>query len=274
MPSDPAWDFRTAAGKGTVLRVLQRETEEMFELAAEPSRWHRPTACTGWEIRDMIGHLLDASLGYLSAFDLARRGVRAPDAIGVAGFAEASDDAARAFRSVPRAELLARYRDASDRVLQEFGALSDAEWTGLMLPDPYLGPLPAMIVAAGLLGGLTVHGWDVRQGLGGPHAIAGDAADLLVPFVFLFWWATADTSAVDTPYAIGIRTTGCNGGDTRVDVTGSGLQFGPGALAECAAVLDFDPASLVLTAYNRINGGTVRGDRARAAEFRALFVAI
>ena len=47
-----------------------------------------------------------------------------------------------------------------------------------------------------------------------PHAIAGDAADLFVPFVFFLWWATADTSSVDAPHAIGIRTTGHNRGDT------------------------------------------------------------
>jgi hypothetical protein len=26
-----------------------------------------------------------------------------------------------------------------------------------------------------------------------PKAVADDAADMLVPFVFLFWWATGDT---------------------------------------------------------------------------------
>jgi hypothetical protein len=37
------------------------------------------------------------------------------------------------------------------------------------------------------------------------------------------------------------------------------------------AVLDFDPASLVLTSYGRIRGGTTRGDAAVADRFRSLF---
>jgi hypothetical protein len=131
-----------------------------------------------------------------------------------------------------------------------------------------------MIVAAGLLGGYAVHGWDVREGLGVPHTIAGDAADLLVPFVFLLWWATADTASVDTSYAIGIRTTGHNGGDTRFDVSGAGLNFAPGNIDDCPAILEFDPATLVLTAYNRINAGTIRGDRHLATSFRSLFIPI
>jgi hypothetical protein len=107
-----------------------------------------------------------------------------------------------------------------------------------------------------------------------PHTIAGDAADLLVPFVFLLWWATADTTRVDASYAIGIRTTGHNGGDTRFDVSNAGLKFAAGNVDDCPAILEFDPATLVLTAYNRVNAGTIRGDRHVAADFRSLFIPI
>jgi uncharacterized protein (TIGR03083 family) len=275
MSSDPTWDFLNPASKDRVLGVLQREIEEMFELAAEPTHWHAPTACEGWELRDMIGHLAAETEGYLSAFDSARRGGRdAPEPVGVAGMAEASDAAARALRDVPRDELLERFRDDADRLMHEFEALSDADWSGLIVPERYFGPLPAMVIVEGLLGGSTVHVWDVREGLGARHAIAGDAADLLVPFVYLLWSATADTTSVDSPYAIGVRTTGQHGGDIRFDVSDNGLQFAPGDLDECQATLEFDPGTLVLTAYGRINAGTVRGDQHLASSFRSLFVPI
>jgi uncharacterized protein (TIGR03083 family) len=274
MAGDPTWDFLNPASKRRLLGLLQREVDEMFELAAEPGRWHAPTACAGWELRDMVGHLVAETEGYLSAFDVARRGAAAEEPIGVAGMAKAADEAARALRDVPRDELLERLRDDTDRLMHEFESLSDTDWSGLILPERYFGPLPAMIIAEGLLGGYTVHGWDVRQGLGARHAIAGDAADLLVPFVYLLWGATADTTSVDSPYAIGIRTTGQNGGDTRFDVSDKGLRFAPGDLDECQAILEFDPATLVLTAYGRVNAGTVRGDRHLATGFRSLFVSI
>jgi hypothetical protein len=210
----------------------------------------------------------------LSAFDSARRGVAAEEPVGVARMAKAANEAARAFRHVPRADLLERAGNDTDRLMREFESLSDADWSGLMIPERYLGPLPAMIIVEGLLGGYTVHGWDVREGLGARHAIAGDAADLLVPFVYLLWGATADTTSVESPYAVGIRTTGQNGGDTRVDVSDQGLRFAPGEIYECQAILEFDPATLVLTAYGRVNGGTMRGDRRLASSFRSLFVPI
>ena len=182
MTADATWDFRDSASKDRLLAVLRREIDEMLELVAEPARWHTPTACTGWEVRDMVGHLLDATESYLAGFEIARCGATAPEPIGVAGMANESDAAARAYRSVPREELLARLHDDTDRLMQEFASLSDADWSGLIVADRYMGQLPAMIVVVGLLGGYTVHSWDVREGLDAPHGIAGDAADLLVPF--------------------------------------------------------------------------------------------
>jgi uncharacterized protein (TIGR03083 family) len=274
MTGDASWDFLNPASKTRVLEVLERQVEAMFALAGEPANWHKPTACAGWDVGDMVGHLVDATEASLSAFDLARRGVQGPAAVGVAGMATATDEAAKAMRTVPRDELLARLRDKTAQLIAEFESLSDLDWSGLVVPDPYMGPLPASVVATGLLGGYTVHGWDVRQGLGHPHEIAGDAADLLVPFVYLLWWATADPSSVDEPYAIGVRTTGVNGGDTRFDVSPTEVRFASGAIEDCAAIVELDPGSLVLVAYNRINAGTVRGDEHLAARFRSLFVAI
>jgi hypothetical protein len=67
----------------------------------------------------MVGHLVDATQGYLSAFHLARRGAVAQEPVGVAGMAKTSDEAARAFRSIPRAELLTRLRVAGQSLDHE-----------------------------------------------------------------------------------------------------------------------------------------------------------
>ena len=274
MAVDPTWNFLQAASKGRIIETLEREASAMFELAADPAHWEVDTACEGWELRDMIGHLVDATEGYLTGFEIARSGADTPPPVGIAGMAKASDDAARAFRTTPREDLIARLRDKTDGFVKELESLSDEEWSGLLVHDPYLGPLPAMVVAIGLLGGYAVHGWDVRQGLGAAHAIDADAADLLVPFMFLLWQATADTSGVEAPYAIGVRTTGRNGGDTRIDVSSKGLRTKSGNLDDCAAMLEVDPGTLVLTAYNRVNAGTVHGDRRLIADFRSRLIAI
>ena len=155
-------------------------------------------------------------------------------------------------------------------MLGEFDSLSEADWSGLMVPHPFMGPLSALFYAEFQLADYAVHAWDIREGTGGPHRLAGDSADLLAPLFFILWQATADVSGVERPFAVGLRTSGVNGGDTRVDISSDGLQFAPGDLADCGAIIELDPATLVLVGYARINGGTVRGDRQLACDFRAL----
>lgn len=273
-PRDPTWDFLNPASKDQLIAVLRREAEEVLALLGDLGRWHEPTACEGWEVRDMAGHLLDAAEACASAFELARRGAAAREGVGFAGMAKAYDEAARAFRTVPREELLEGLQAGTMRLLKEFESLSDDDWSGLVVADRYTGPLPAMVHVIAWLAGFAIHCWDVREGSGTAHTLRGDVADLLVPFVPLLWRATADTSGVEQPYTIGIRTTGQNGGDTRCEVSRERVRFGHADIDDCDAMLEADPGTLVLVAHGRVNGGTVRGDRRLFADFRSLFTAI
>jgi uncharacterized protein (TIGR03083 family) len=273
-PNDPTWNFQDPASKERVLSVLRDEMDAMFRLVEDPARWEAPTACENWEARDVVGHLVDTTEGYLPAFAGARSNASAEEPLGLRGMAELVDKGAKALRKVPREELIDRLRDDSERMMSEFAALSADDWSGFMVPHKYMGPLPAMFYPMFQIVDYAVHGWDIREGMGEPHAMSGDAADLLVPVIFVLWSATADVSAVDRPYSVGVRTTGNNGGDVRADVSSEGVQFAPGDIDDCPAILEFDPATLVLTGYARINGGTARGDEQLASKFRNLFFPI
>ena len=240
MASDPSWNFMDPACKERLLGAIRREYDDVMTLARDRDRWQAPTACAGWQVRDIVGHLVDATEGYFPGFDIARNGGTAPEPLG----------------------------------LRAMGRLADDEWMGLMVHHPFMGPAPAGFYPIFQLVDYAVHGWDIREGVGEPHGMAAESADLLVPLIFVLWQATADTTGVDAPYSVGIRTSGNNGGATRFDVSADGVQFAPGDVSDCAAVLDFDPATLVLTGYGRMNGGTVSGDRKVAGRFRSLFFAI
>jgi len=47
-----------------------------------------------------------------------------------------------------------------------------------------------------------------------------------------------------------------------------------GDLSGLPAVIEFDPASLVLTAFGRVNAGTIRGDRNVAEQYLNSFFRI
>jgi hypothetical protein len=136
--------------------------------------------------------------------------------------------------------------------------------------------LPAFIYAAGQLMDFGVHTWDIREGSGKAHALSADAADLLVPFMFIIWQYTIKPAAdTTTPLSIGISvTTGHNAGTWRVTVSSDGFSAEPGEVDDLPAVIEFDAGSMVLTAFGRINGGTVRGDQAVADRFLNFFYRI
>ena len=266
------WNAMTYAGKDTILRVVQEQAGQMFALADQPDAWEAPTACESWEVRDVIGHLVDTMEGYFKAFEIARSGATAEDAFGLLVMHEKAGAGGRSFRHLSQQEMMTRVRADFDQMLGILEPLSADEWTGLIVPHAYMGPVPAFIYAAGQLMDYGVHTWDIREGSGKAHALSADAADLLVPFMFVIWQYTIKPDADRSPFSIGISvTTGHNAGTWRVTVNEEGMAYEPGNVDDLPAVIEFDAGSMVLTAFGRINGGTVRGDQAVADRFLNLF---
>jgi uncharacterized protein (TIGR03083 family) len=266
------WEFTDFASKENLLRTVRQQSDDMLTLASSPVAWEAPTASGHWQVRDVIGHLVDTTEGYFDGIEVARAGGTA-DPLGVRGMDKHVDEGALALRGVPQAELLARLRDDRAKMLAFIEGLDAEQWSGFVIPHKYMGPLPAFFYPVAQLVDYAVHTWDIRQGTGGSHALDGDAADLLVPFCFIVWQSTADSAQVE-PFTVGIRVSGHNGGDTRASVSADGLALEPGDLSDLPVVLEFDSASFVLTAMGRINGGTARGDSAMAERFCNLFFRI
>ena len=54
------------SGKDVVLDVVRRESADFFKIVDDPKNWNVQTRCTEWEVRDMVGHMLDVTEGYLT----------------------------------------------------------------------------------------------------------------------------------------------------------------------------------------------------------------
>ncbi|MGH3326969.1 MAG: maleylpyruvate isomerase N-terminal domain-containing protein [Streptomycetales bacterium] len=269
------WNFMSPASKDNLLRVLRQEAEAMFTLASDPAAWEAPTAAGHWQVRDVVGHMVDNTEEYFVSFDAARSRGEVKGPLGLTGMAELADSGAQAFRDVPQDKLLDRLGTDFDKMMDIFGELTEDDWAGLQVPHKYMGPLPAFFYPIFQLVDYSVHVWDIREGTGRAHAMAAEAADLLVPLVFVLWQATASIPPATEPFAVGVRvTSGHSAGDTRLAVSPDGLSFEPGTVDDLPAVLEFDPATAVLTSYGRTNGGTVRGDTRLAERFLNLFFRI
>lgn len=268
------WNFMDPASRSNLMRTVRAEAASFFELA-ENRDWDASTACEKWQVRDHVGHMIDVTEGYFVGFDHARGGTEAPGALGLPVMAERLDEHARAFRSLDKVDALKRIHEDYERMLGITEAVTDEEWTGLIVQHPYMGPLPACCYPVFQLVDYTVHGWDIRERTDAARPLAGDAADLLVPVALIVWQSTAVTADLSEPFAIGVRvTSGANAGGYRFDCGPDGLSYAPGDLDDVPAVLEFDPGTLVLASYGRLRGGTVRGDQAVADRFRRLFFPI
>ncbi|MDQ1481954.1 MAG: hypothetical protein QOF35_30 [Actinomycetota bacterium] len=269
------WNAMTFEGRDNMLRVVRQEADRFFEMASSPEAWERQTACADWQVRDLVGHLVDTTESYFVAFEAARNKGEVDPAYGLPGMAARAGSQATALRTIPQANLVDRARTDFAKMYDILQGLGPEEWTGLTVSHFYMGPLPAFFYPAFQLMDYGVHSWDIREGAGLTHALSGEVADLLVPFMFVIWQATALTGPDTESAEIGIRILGgANAGDTRIQVSPNGLTYEPGEVKDLPTVIEFDPASFVLTVFGRYNAGTVRGDTAAAQRFLNLFFRI
>lgn len=57
------WNFFDFASKENLLRTVREQSDQMVALASSPGAWEAPTAAGHWEVRDIIGHLVDTTEG-------------------------------------------------------------------------------------------------------------------------------------------------------------------------------------------------------------------
>jgi hypothetical protein len=186
-----------------------------------------------------------------------------------------ADIGARRFRDLTREDAIERLRVALAKMLEMEEALTEEDWGGLQVQHKYMGPLPAFFYPVFQLVDYSVHSWDIREGSGLPHGLEARSADLLVPLCHVLWSATPLVASDTPPMEVGIRiTSGENGGDTKYSVGPDGVTTSSDAIDGLPVVIEFDPASFVLTAYGRTNAGTVHGDRDLAYRFLGSFYRI
>jgi len=269
------WDATSYDAKDNLLHVVGREADNLFTLASAPGAWESPTGCALWQVRDIVGHVIDMTESYFVSFETARSGLAGPAPLGLRVMHTLLDEGAKSHRVLGQDEALQRLKDDFARFMEISAALGPDEWSGFTAPHQYMGPAPAYIFPVFQLVDYGVHSWDIRQGTGRSHALAGDVADLLAPFMFVLWNFTADVPADLPPFQIGIHIgSGHNAGAWRVSVDPSGVTYAPDDTDDLPATIEFDPASLVLTAFGRANAGTVRGDVDLAQRFLNLFFRI
>jgi uncharacterized protein (TIGR03083 family) len=265
------------SAKDTMLDVIRTERENFYKIIDDPNNWNVQTRCTEWEVRDIVGHMIDVTEGYLTRWDLARRGEPAEN-YGLLAMSNRLNEQAQKFRSLPREEAVARLKSASDKMMETFDSLTLEEWGGFNVPHPYMGPLPTFFYPAFHVMDYGVHTWDANWGLGQKTASMDErTAGVLVPYMFVLMQSTVDQeSAEGLDATFGIIVEGEWGGQWRVTVKDGAFTHEPvESLEGVPALFHFKNASdFVLTVFQRFPGGETSGDPEVIDKVRHLFFRI
>jgi uncharacterized protein (TIGR03083 family) len=262
------------SGKEFLLNLDRAERAEFYKLLDE-APWEGPTASGHWQVRDLCGHLLDVTEGYLERFAMARSGQEAPAPLGLTIMASKLDENAQAFRTLSKEQAIARLKTSSDKLFEIFDALDEQQWSGEMVPHTYMGPLPACFFAAFQLIDYSIHSWDIKVGLGRDEPLSDDAAITLIPFMLIVIQYTVDAErSKGMKCKFGINIEGSGGGSWAVDIDGTTVNIVEGSTEGCETVFDFDPNDFVLSTYQRRRGGRPSGDLELAEKVRDLLFKI
>src|SRR2546422_2911358 len=219
----------SAEGKDTVMAVMRRDREKFTRMVSDPKNWNVDTRCTGWETRDLVGHMIDVMEGYFKNWEAAKAG-KEGTALGLPVMGETLNDHALDFRKLPREEALERFKKDAEKLDGILEALTPDEWTGFMVYHPFAGPVPAGFYGTFQIMDYGVHPYDIEYGLGNKLATIDEAtAGLILPFAFVFWQYTVDEKAAKgQDFTYGIQVDGPWGGKWRADREGGQGWARPG----------------------------------------------
>jgi len=261
--------------RSTVMTVMRRDREKFIRLVSDPKNWNVMTRSAGWEVRDLVGHMIDVMEGYFKNWDLAASGKDATTA-GMAVMGTSLNDHALDFRKLPREEALDRFKKDAQKLDGMLEALSADEWGTFTVMHPYGGPVPAGAYATFQIMDYAVHGYDIEYGLGNKLANIDEAsAGLILPFTFIFWSATVDQNeAKEIDMQYGIDVGGAWGGKWRATVKDGKFTYEPEKrdFEGCDALFYFPTVQEeVFTFFGRFPGGAAQGDPAAIDKVRHLF---
>jgi uncharacterized protein (TIGR03083 family) len=262
------------SSKDEVLDVVKTEQAKFFEVVDDPKNWLVDTRCEGWQVRDMVGHMIDVTEGYLNRWDMARKG-ELPAGKGLVVMGDTLNKGALSHRNLSRDEAIARLKAAAKKMMTTFESLSENDWNNFAVAHAFMGPLPPLFYPAFQIMDYGVHTWDMHWGLGDKDAKLDErTAGVLVPYMFILWQYTViPEKAEGSDITYGLKCDGEWGGQWKVTVKNG--QFSAEAvdnLDDVPAVLHFKhPSDLVLTAYQRFEGGEATGDPEVVKKVRSIF---
>ena len=168
--------------------LLEREARLLLDfLQTLPAEsWDLASACDGWSIGDVIGHLtsVDLSSRLLRGLDgdySPPEGALPPDRHDEDAFAQSIYR--RAIDASQRLGdgLLADFTDRINETVELFRRVRAEQWDNLVYWPP--GPMPVQVLLTQRIAELTMHGWDIRSRLEDDYHLSDGSVSALLDTV-------------------------------------------------------------------------------------------
>ncbi len=275
------------------IALLEREARELLAFLRElsPADWQTPSACAGWTVADVVGHL--------TSVDFANRMVRgldgdysppegspAPEQHDEDVFAQSIYQRAITTKERLGEGLLDNFTQRIDEAVALFRRVQPDQWDNLVYWPP--GPLSIRTLLTQRISELTMHGWDIRSRLEGDYHLSdGSIAALLDTVDRAARRAFRPDAALSTPlrYRFDIAPPVSALIDVVLSSDVARVEPAPAAAAGNdslpSATFNCDGETCVLVMYGRLNPEdavaagrltVVEGDEGMAAEFGRRFV--
>jgi uncharacterized protein (TIGR03083 family) len=272
-----------------VLRAESARIKRYLHDLPEPAL-SQPSACTEWQVQDVIAHLIGVAETYAGSILRGLSGDTSPPpgrlpagqatgALSAEGIAQRSIAARLALGD----QLLASYDAANDQLVERLAGLTPEQRT---LPCYHPGGIVKAQNFADLrLKELALHEWDIRSGLEGEARLAAASLPAILTTIsesiasgsmrWAFW------SGPPLPNPVRYRFVLAGRGPSSADlvVAGSSLRQEEAGSGEPDVTLHCDPETYILLVYGRLDldaasaSGrlSIEGDRELARAFGQWF---
>jgi uncharacterized protein (TIGR03083 family) len=167
------------------ITLIQSEAERLAQYlyTLSPAAWRQPSACQGWEVRDVVAHLADGAQFYIWTISRGVQGdTSSPPELAQSGTMRAEVIAQHAIASRERLgdALLPTFRTQYEQLYGLLWQLNPGDWQKLCYYTSEPRQRPAQEFLALSVQELAIHGWDICSRLEPDFHLSAESVAVLV----------------------------------------------------------------------------------------------
>ena len=167
------------------ITLIQSEAERLAQYLSTllPAAWRQPSACQGWEVRDVVAHLVDVVQFYIRTISGGVQGdMSPPPELARSGTTRAEFVAQHAIATREQLgnALLPTFRAQYEQLYDLLAQLGPRDWQKLCYytSEPRRRPVQEFLALS--VQELALHGWDIRSRLEPAFHLSPESVTVLV----------------------------------------------------------------------------------------------